>query len=298
CLKMQSCHQSRSKSSAFTLIELLVVIAIIAILAAILFPVFAQAREKARAASCLSNFKQIGLAILQYTQDYDETYPLGTRGDEVEWSTVLQPYIKNGIKGGSAPISTESYNYSGGIFHCPSFPVDLQSNQYKVRSDIFPSPQGLGASAYYPYGVYALADVDEPANKIGLIEGGVNGNGSATQPDGYGYTSWSPVEWYWVSDKTVTGSDPSKNFSLDSKNQFGHWGDCDFDINSGNSGWVTCNQFPRYRHNGTSNMMYLDGHVKAKTRGSLNWLNEVYIPRVFPSDIPGVFSPVPDWYPY
>src|SRR5437868_12442211 len=62
----------RSKKHAFTLIELLVVIAIIAILAAILFPVFAQAREKARAISCLSNIKQVGLAMIMYAQDYDE----------------------------------------------------------------------------------------------------------------------------------------------------------------------------------------------------------------------------------
>src|SRR5258708_36272666 len=60
----------------FTLIELLVVIAIIAILAAILFPVFAQAREKARAISCLSNSKQVALGVLMYVQDYDETYPM------------------------------------------------------------------------------------------------------------------------------------------------------------------------------------------------------------------------------
>lgn len=64
--------QSRS---GFTLIELLVVIAIIAILAAILFPVFAQAREKARSASCLSNTKQLGLGLVMYVQDYDETFP-------------------------------------------------------------------------------------------------------------------------------------------------------------------------------------------------------------------------------
>ena len=67
-------------SAAFTLIELLVVIAIIAILAAILFPVFTQAREKARSATCLSNLNQMGLAVMQYTQDYDETYPM-VRGE-------------------------------------------------------------------------------------------------------------------------------------------------------------------------------------------------------------------------
>jgi prepilin-type N-terminal cleavage/methylation domain-containing protein/prepilin-type processing-associated H-X9-DG protein len=70
-------YKSRTQPKGFTLIELLVVIAIIAILAAILFPVFAQAREKARQTSCLSNNKQQGLATLMYVQDYDETFPIG-----------------------------------------------------------------------------------------------------------------------------------------------------------------------------------------------------------------------------
>src|SRR6059036_3677856 len=69
------------RRSAFTLIELLVIIAIIAVLAAILFPVFAQAREKARSAACLSNLKQIGTAWRLYTSDYDEMFPTSDPGD-------------------------------------------------------------------------------------------------------------------------------------------------------------------------------------------------------------------------
>jgi prepilin-type N-terminal cleavage/methylation domain-containing protein/prepilin-type processing-associated H-X9-DG protein len=89
--------------SGFTLIELLVVIAIIAILAAILFPVFGRARENARRSSCQSNLKQIGLGILQYTQDYDEVLPMGEREDSRPWHLVVMPYIK-----------------SSQIFKCPS----------------------------------------------------------------------------------------------------------------------------------------------------------------------------------
>jgi prepilin-type N-terminal cleavage/methylation domain-containing protein/prepilin-type processing-associated H-X9-DG protein len=97
-----------SSRRGFTLIELLVVIAIIAILAAILFPVFAQAREAARKASCLSNLKQIGLAIQSYATDNDETYPPSqtpapAAGATYSWPTILFPYVKN-----------------EGIFVCPS----------------------------------------------------------------------------------------------------------------------------------------------------------------------------------
>jgi len=88
------------RRDGFTLIELLVVIAIIAILAAILFPVFAQAREKARAIGCLSNLKQIANGFMMYAQDYDECLPLSVRtpgggADPIYWYDVVQPYLKN-----------------------------------------------------------------------------------------------------------------------------------------------------------------------------------------------------------
>lgn len=94
--------QTQTKK-AFTLIELLVVIAIIAILAAILFPVFARARENARRSSCQSNLKQIGLGVIQYVQDYDEKYPqaywykndTNSSGGYVHVSAMIQPYLKS-----------------------------------------------------------------------------------------------------------------------------------------------------------------------------------------------------------
>jgi len=88
------------RRTGFTLIELLVVIAIIAILAAILFPVFARAREKARQASCQSNLKQIALGILMYAQDYDERLPANYNYNPrpinlVWWDDLIQPYVSN-----------------------------------------------------------------------------------------------------------------------------------------------------------------------------------------------------------
>lgn len=101
----------KKTNQAFTLIELLVVIAIIAILASILFPVFAQARDKARQASCLSNMKQLGLAYNMYAQDYDGALMQTTSEHpnlKIHWSYVAQPYVKN-----------------IGIFVCPSDPAPV-----------------------------------------------------------------------------------------------------------------------------------------------------------------------------
>jgi prepilin-type N-terminal cleavage/methylation domain-containing protein/prepilin-type processing-associated H-X9-DG protein len=109
-MKLQNSPRNRS---AFTLIELLVVIAIIAILAAILFPVFAKAREKARQSSCSSNLKQIAIAVMQYTQDYDESFPMHDNpgGGAQGFIAVCQPYLK----------STQ-------VLQCPSDPTSASSD--------------------------------------------------------------------------------------------------------------------------------------------------------------------------
>lgn len=104
-------QNQKSRSMAFTLIELLVVIAIISILAAILFPVFARARENARRASCLSNQKQIGLGFLQYIQDYDERFPRHDNTSPGFWGVRIMPYVK-----------------SNQLFFCPSDTVHKSAN--------------------------------------------------------------------------------------------------------------------------------------------------------------------------
>jgi len=110
------------KKHAFTLIELLVVIAIIAILAAILFPVFAQARAKARQTTCLSNMKQIGIAVLMYTQDNDETLPpsnysAAPASGNVGWYFMVDPYVKASIPGSMAQLGNRKLS----IFVCPEY---------------------------------------------------------------------------------------------------------------------------------------------------------------------------------
>ena len=128
---MVTTRTERRSTHGFTLIELLVVIAIIAILAAILFPVFAQAREKARAITCLSNTKQVGLAILMYSEDYDEMIvpwispasvvtAAWTPAWDVEvnnrlWTGKLQPYMKLGVGWGT------NGQFAKGAFACPSW---------------------------------------------------------------------------------------------------------------------------------------------------------------------------------
>ena len=135
----------------FTLIELLVVIAIIAILAAILFPVFAKVREKARQTSCLSNEKQIGLSILQYVQDYDETFPMAARPthDQNGWVNSVYPYVK-----------------STSLFSCPddpnvAAPAGKYETSYALNGNMRPNYNAPGSK---------LAGQTSPAVTIMAVE--------------------------------------------------------------------------------------------------------------------------------
>jgi prepilin-type N-terminal cleavage/methylation domain-containing protein/prepilin-type processing-associated H-X9-DG protein len=166
----------RTRRTGFTLIELLVVIAIIAILAAILFPVFARARENARRSSCQSNLKQMGLGFKQYAQDYDSKFPPvfmdggGAIGFDVAadqgWVMLLQPYLK----------STQ-------IFQCPSesTPPDVSSSQATGYTDYWYNSI-VGANGTYTGGINEAA-IDNSALCV-LIGDSASGSSAISENGG------------------------------------------------------------------------------------------------------------------
>lgn len=172
--------QASAFTAGFTLIELLVVIAIIAILTSILFPVFARARENARRTSCLSNLKQIGLAFLQYSQDYDEAYPLSSYpSDNISWTVGAQPYMK-----------------SIQLFRCPSdsssrwsAPVAPPASNYFTTSYVM-SAWIAGTQKYAK-----LSAMESPSRVIILADA----NTDVTQRDHF-------HPFYWINDPDITYS--------------------------------------------------------------------------------------------
>lgn len=216
-------EMKRSKK-AFTLIELLVVIAIIALLAAILFPVFARARENARRSACQSNEKQIGLALMQYVQDYDERYPNYYVGNFnangaawAHWQYQLQPYTK-----------------SVQIFVCPSVPTAAAS---KVLAD----------QTYA--GVSKNITMDYDANAYTGIGGGCIGGpgGTSTWNGLFGDAYSTGVAMSDVTSPATTIA----VFETDSKANWPQPG-CSYNTNNFFAG-----------HMQHSNYLFADGHVKS-----------------------------------
>ncbi len=151
---MHDMPSSAKHRSGFTLIELLVVIAIIAILAAILFPVFARARENARRASCMSNLKQIGLGMLQYTQDYDEKYPTALGGMGYSAPASWTPQNVAGMPGAAFIVADDSGAASNNG-HCVTWMDEIFPYVKSLQIFVCPSQgyyQANGGTGYSGYG--------------------------------------------------------------------------------------------------------------------------------------------------
>ena len=186
---------------AFTLIELLVVIAIIAILAAILFPVFAQAREKARQTTCASNLRQASIGVLGYVQDFDETYPfanypvtvgtnpLGPTLDRVHWYQAVEPYFKVGYN----PLNSGK---AQSVWTCPDY--DKTANDkfgnnpawsYSWNANLGPAQAPGTPLSWQQTPPKTLADVQFPTQTV-LVSEGIGrrvytyGNDTGTYPEG------------------------------------------------------------------------------------------------------------------
>lgn len=264
---------------AFTLIELLVVIAIIAILAAILFPVFAQAKEAAKKTSCLSNQKQIGTGVMIYLGDNDDIFPMDQFWDysnpsaaQIRWFDSVYPYIKSGDKFSF----NNRANGKGGIFHCAS--TTDQEALYGVHNFLFPDGGNVPwiNSANTP--TVTATSIDEPAAKVFMTEKGLNrGNSSWLQ--------FIADEWGWVDTVgSPAGSVDGHHWDIDhSINR-----DCDFGASNtfDPTQWDTyaqCGSFPRYRHAQNANMVFADGHAKGMKRGQVFWYKNIYISGIMPT---------------
>ena len=247
----------------FTLIELLVVIAIIAILAAILFPVFAQAREKARQTACISNGKQIGTATMMYVQDYDETYPSGWGSQDSGrsmWRNVLQPYIQR-----HKTDQVDMYNMAGAsrnsVYVCPSqpgSPADYGPTSYGYNY------QGGLTQGWKDYGGgqggfpgASIAGINQPGNLIAYAESGEVGGPSKPLDPFFndGSPGWTGCGGQETSPYRFNPEVWKERWSVDwGVGQPGgeDWGDC---RNGGRR--------PMPRHAKMWTAIFADGHTKA-----------------------------------
>ncbi|MHB8635678.1 MAG: prepilin-type N-terminal cleavage/methylation domain-containing protein [Fimbriimonadaceae bacterium] len=281
-------------SKGFTLIELLVVIAIIAILAAILFPVFAQAKLQAKKASCLSNTKQATLANIMYTDDSDDMFPQAESGDDtvnaphITWTTTTYPYVKNGDRLLDTTSGVLVSTGKAGIFADPAAPripsqTDYTQEGYEfgvnrlICIDNYASGDWLPASQILPS--MSTTQIDAPADRVLLVEKGMN-----TVQDGWSYPWIVDWQFQYIESIASTPGNPSTVY----KDGDDSWNptspvyspnidtDCVHGISDG--GWE-CAAHPRYRYSLVSTYGFTDGHAKAIRRGALQWWHNIYVPR-------------------
>ncbi len=235
--------------AAFTLIELLVVIAIIAILAAILFPVFATARDKARGIACASNEKQMGLAMVQYMQDYDETSICGTSESfgatfyqyfaGLGWSAQIYPYVK--AKKG---------------FVCPSDPT---VNNQDICSYALNLNTAYDNKANRP-GI-AISKFTAPSRTVALFE--VRGNTMqdlSSTTTAFGSGGKGSVVGNGLN--RLNDTDQQVNTQTAARCTVGYLGDTGATTCGVNGAAVPLNDGPEGRHNLGANYIFMDGHVK------------------------------------
>jgi len=236
-IKTQKNEVSQSQYSGFTLIELLVVVAIISILAAILFPVFARARESARRASCLSNLKQIGLGMMQYVQDYDGRYtgiytqgntntgPDGKKfstGGKWFWPQLIQPYVKN---------------YQ--VFFCPSTTNPIGSNDATLAPEL--------SSVYDNYGInYQIKDGGPDASP---------GRSESSVPDAAGTYMFMDFGTYSFTSSWIIPATRTSNYALPGAGKLGST--CAITTNTRYQ--ADCESG---RHFDGVNVAFFDGHAK------------------------------------
>lgn len=233
---------SRPTKLAFTLIELLVVIAIIAILAAILFPVFARARENARRSTCVSNLKQLGLGMMQYTQDYDEKYPQGSASGGTYTGFKIDLFPITAFNGTPLNAYASSwanvilpYTKSAQIMSCPSLrSVDWYGNTSDFQTKI---PISYTYNKLMAWNNMAV--VLSPTTTILMHEG-------------MGSISYTSAVTSYPVIKPGGPYSPAKPYSL------GSGSSCEWYSGDGVDPWISAKM-----HLNTTPFLFVDGHVKA-----------------------------------
>jgi prepilin-type N-terminal cleavage/methylation domain-containing protein/prepilin-type processing-associated H-X9-DG protein len=267
-----------SSKRAFTLIELLVVIAIIAILAAILFPVFAQAREKARSISCLSNIKQLTLGFIMYSQDYDETFPEwrwdlrysgGNNNASSLWFNAIYPYVKN-TQIYKCPSDARTYNeqtnwrewFNNGTTWAGIQAIGDLNPVFMGTSSMPGRSVTYGANEPMTYDRGALAGMEKPADSL-LIADSI--------------TTLSSFDGWADYNAAVAANAPATDLRLNARlmriaypkpscvDALGgnYWGDGAFWKGAYTNRYESCAM-----HQGGVNMGFADGHAKYVKQGN------------------------------